>query len=459
MLKNNLQYFLLGLILLVHAFLLTKLIFFPYPEFFVYPYLTNAGLKPYSQIMDQHFPGLMFLPVNFDNLGMNDEFSARIWLMVIVSITQLLIFFVSRAIFKSEKKALAVNLLYLIWQPFFEGWVLWIDTFLPLFLLPAFYLTFKIAESNKTDFRKLFLLGLFLGIGVVFKQIILPLAGLIFLYLIWQKKDPKPAMYFLAGIFPPVAAVVYYFFSIGVLKDFWYWTVVFNLTIFAQMGRKLPFFTGIVRAGFVTFFSALLIFLKNKKLAQILAIFIIGSLTAIYARFDFVHFQPVLPFALIATVAGFGEIWKQKWARFMLAGYLAVIVWWLSIFYSGHLSGKVMFFDAQTKMIAGKIKQYTNEGDKIFIFGAVPHLYQMSKTLPAGDLFIFQFPWFVLVTEEKFLEGLKKDDPEIVVSDRTVEIEGKKITEFAKDLDQYIQQKYQLIDQVGVTQILRKSPH
>lgn len=456
MLKNNLQYFLLGLILLVHAFLLTKLIFFPYPEFFVYPYLTNAGLKPYSQIMDQHFPGLMFLPVNFDNLGMNDEFSARIWLMVIVSITQLLIFFVSRVIFKNGKKALAVNLLYLIWQPFFEGWVLWIDTFLPLFLLPAFYLTYKTVRIDKVNFKLPFLLGLFLGLAIIFKQIVIPLAFLVFLYLLWEKRNLKIAANFLAGLLLPIGVMTYYFFSIGVLKDFWYWTVTFNLTTFARFGKKAPFFSGVARVGFATAFSFLAIFLKDKKLAQVLGIFIIGSLMAIYARFDFVHFQPALPFILITTVAGFSEIWKQKWARFILAGYLAVIVWWLSIFYSGHLSGKVMFFDAQTKEIANKIKQYTKAGDKIFIFGAVPHLYQMSKTLPAGDLFVFQFPWFVLVTEEKFLEGLKKDDPEIVVSDRTVEIEGQKITEFAKGLDEYILANYETIDSIGTTRIMRK---
>ena len=93
MLKNNLQYFLLGLILLVHGLLLTKLIFFPYPELFIYPYLTNHGLLPYSQILDQHFPGLMFLPLNFDNLGMTSEVSARIWLISIVLITHILLFF------------------------------------------------------------------------------------------------------------------------------------------------------------------------------------------------------------------------------------------------------------------------------------------------------------------------------------------------------------------------------
>src|SRR3989338_3479932 len=72
-------YLFLGLILLTHILILSKLIYFPYPELFIYPYLTNHGLKPYSQIIDQHFPGLMFLPLNLDNLGMTTPEIARIW--------------------------------------------------------------------------------------------------------------------------------------------------------------------------------------------------------------------------------------------------------------------------------------------------------------------------------------------------------------------------------------------
>ncbi len=438
------------LIIAAHLSVLSKLIFFPYPEFFVYPYLTNAGLKPYSQILDQHFPGLMFLPFNFDNLGMNDEIVARMWLMALVIITQLLIFFVSREIFKSEKKALVVNLLYLIWQPFFEGWVLWIDTFLPLILLPAFYALYK---------DKIFLTGLLLGMGIVFKQVLIPLSGLVLIYLIWEIRKMRVIGRYLFGLSLPVILMVTYFFSIGVIKDFWYWTIVFNLTTFAQYGRKGPFFTGVARVGFAIAASCGVFFSKDKRMVKTLIIFVLGSLAALYARFDFVHFQPALPFVLIATVLGFSAIWKQKWARLILTGYLVVIVWWLSVFYSGHLSNKVMFFDEHTKAIAQKIRQYTKEGDKIFIFGAVPHLYQMTKTKPAGDVFVFQFPWFVMVTEERLLEGLKKDHPEIVVSDRTVAIEGQKITEFGKGLDEYIQQNYQAVDQVGSTQILRKFTH
>ena len=134
---------LLVFIVLVHSLILTKLQFFPYPELFIYPYLNNSGLKPYQEILDQHFPGLMFLPINFDNLGMTDPQIARIWLIFIVIIIQLFLFLIARSILKSEKKALFVNILYLFWQPFFEGWVFWIDNLLPLLLLPSFYCLYK----------------------------------------------------------------------------------------------------------------------------------------------------------------------------------------------------------------------------------------------------------------------------------------------------------------------------
>src|SRR5689334_6091028 len=126
--------FILLLIIVVHVFVLYNLIFFPYPEFFVYPYLTNNGLVPYKQIFDQHFPGLMFLPINFNNLGLLTPEIARVWAAAIIIIVHGLLFFVTSRIVKNPIKALVANLFFLMWQPFLEGWVLWIDSFLPLFL-------------------------------------------------------------------------------------------------------------------------------------------------------------------------------------------------------------------------------------------------------------------------------------------------------------------------------------
>lgn len=433
--------FFLAAIILVHIFVLTKLIYFPYPELFIYPYLTNHGLKPYSRILDQHFPGLLFLPVNFNNLGMNTAETARMWSIALVVIIQLMIFFIGSKIFKSRKKALLVNTLYLAWQPFFEGWVLWIDSFLPLLLLPAFYALYK---------KKFFITGVLLGLAVVFKQTIIPLSVFVLAYIFLTKKDLKTILFYLSGLFIPVGLMLIYLMSIGVFRDFWYWTIIFNLTTYAKFGRgagpTLAHFSRVL----LVFGCAFLVIRKIRlPEAQILLIFLTGTLLGLFTRFDFVHFQPALPFALIATVYGLG--------RFSFAGiYGLILVWWLGIFYKGHLGDRIISFDSSTKELAVKIRDYTAPGEKIFVYGAGPHLYQMSGTLPAGDIFVFQFPWFFRVSQDRILAGIIKDRPAIIVSDRTVEVEGDKLTDFTQDIDRYILENYEKIDNVGDTEILRR---
>ncbi len=447
MLGNKIAVIFLTLIIISHAFILTKIIFFPYPELFIYPYLTNHGLKPYAQILDQHFPGLMFLPLNFDNLGMNNEVAARVWLIGIVIITQVLLFFIARHFIKSNYKALLVNVLYLAWQPFFEGWNLWIDNFLPIVLLPAFYSVYK---------KKFIFTGVLIGMGVIFKQTLIPLSILVLFYIFWSERNLKMGLKYLLGVIPPVALMVLYFVDIGVFPDFWYWTVVFNLTIYAAAGTQIPTSIGFIsRVLFVYAASLFSIFFKHKRLVIIFLMFLTGSLVGAFDRANFVHFQPSLPLAILGTVLGFFSLPKKKMIL-SFGLYLVVLIWWQNIFYKGHISNKVLFFDQQTYALANKIKKYTKPGEKIFVFGAAPHLYQMSQTLPAGNVFVFQFPWFLKVAQERILEGIKLDQPEIIVADRTAETENIKITDFAKDLDQYIQKNYQVIDSVGTAEILHR---
>lgn len=440
---------LLGLILLSHVLILTKLIFFPYPELFIYPYLTNHGLLPYKQILDQHFPGLMFLPINFDNLGMNNPETARIWLIATVLITHAFLFVISRKILKSDYQALLVNLLYLIWQPFFEGWVLWIDNFLPFFLIPAFYFLYN---------RKFFISGVLVGLAVVFKQVMIPLAIMLSFYVWWESKEFKKTRNFFVGLIIPIFLMIIYLISIGVFNDFFYWTVIFNLTIFAKYGRgERADFAHLSRVILV-FGSAFLTLGKiRERSIQILLIFLIGSLIGLTTRFDFVHFQPALPFAVLATILGVVKLGKLGiFGNVAVVVYLLIVAWWLNIFYQGYIGSKVFFFDEQTYKIAGKIMQYTKPNDKIFIFGAAPHLYQMSKTLPAGNIFVFQFPWFFQVAQDRILAGIKQDKPNIVVVDKTVKIEDIAITEFGSNIYIYLRENYEKIDNVGDTEILRK---
>src|SRR5690349_17355980 len=97
-------------IIVVHLLIISKLIFFPYPEMFLFPYLKNGGLNPYSQIIDQHFPGLLLLPVNFATFGMTNPEIARLWLMGIVVINQIFIYSITKRFFIKSNWAILANL-------------------------------------------------------------------------------------------------------------------------------------------------------------------------------------------------------------------------------------------------------------------------------------------------------------------------------------------------------------
>jgi dolichyl-phosphate-mannose--protein O-mannosyl transferase len=207
----------LGLVCFLHIYILSQLIFFPYPELFVYPYLTNHGLLPYKEIFDQHFPGLFFLPLNFERLGLTNEYIARYWQYGLVIISQVSLFFISRRIFKNDFKALIVNFLYLLWQPFFQGWVLWINNILTILYLVAFLLIIEIPVKNAQ--KRLFLLGLVLGLAIVFKQVALPLAGLIGIYLLYTFRISKNIFSFIAGLLLPIFSIISCFASMINFKN------------------------------------------------------------------------------------------------------------------------------------------------------------------------------------------------------------------------------------------------
>lgn len=447
-------YFLLVIILALHSFILTRLLFFPYPELFVYPYLTNKGLIPYKQIFDQHFPGLLFLPINLNNLGMTTPETARIWLVGIVLLTQLLIFFISKKIYLNTKLSLFACVFYLIWQPFLEGYVLWIDNFLPLFLLPAFYFLYFGLTRRKN--LNLFLAGLFLGICILFKQMAIPLSAMLFLVLVFYHQPVRTLTFYLIGLIPIPLLLIIYFVMIQDFKEFFYWTVVFNLTTFVIYGKKLPSLSGLIKI--IGIYSPIIFFpkLKDQKLIVILLVFIFGSLSGDFARFDFVHFQTSLPFIAILSTGLCLRTLNYKIFRWLILIYIAMTCFWLVSFYKGHLSSQIMFFDSQTYQIAFEIKKRSSTNDEIFILGPPPHLYQISDRIPAGRIFVFQFPWFLRVSQDKFLQALKSSQPKLIVRDNSVVIEGNSVTSFASDLESYINQNYIIINRIGTIEFLTK---
>ena len=286
---------LIVLLQLIHLGLLWAMEFYPYPELIIYPYLRSLGWLPYTQIIDQHFPGVMFFPINLHSLGFSDPHSLKIVLLLVVLLS-------SAFIYKISKSWLAIAL-YAVWQPFFGGSQLWIDLLLPLFTLPAFILFER---------KKWFLSGLFLGLGVIIKQTLVPLVVFAAILIIWRYRSrslPILASFGLAALIP-AAIMLAHFSRLGILPDFWFWTFSFNLSKHAQQGGLATPINQLLKLSWpvaVVFLSVLL-----QKKSRVIFGWLVFSVLGGISRFGFVHLQPAVPFFVIIYSQLVSLIYKKN---------------------------------------------------------------------------------------------------------------------------------------------------
>lgn len=439
------------IIICLHLFILSKLIFFPYPELFIYSYLTKIGLIPYKQIFDQHFPGVMFFPINLATLGIDTPNEARILHLGIVAITHLILFKISKKLFKSSLILYFPNLLYLLWQPFFEGYILWIDSFAVPLLLLGFYFLIDIKKK-----KHLFYSGLFLGMSLLFKQVVAPLIFFLWTYQFYLLKSFKKTMPYLLGLTIPVSVLIIWITALHVWREFFYWTVTFNLTTFSQMGRKYPDLNGLVKTlpiiG-IGIISLIFGYTRKLKYTTLITIFLIGSLAFAYARFDFVHLQPTLAFSIIATTFLVRKL-STYTLKVWLFSYFLISLILLIPFYKNNWGKRTLFFGEFEKNISEKVLKYADSGETIFALGTTPHVYYLTKTRPPGNVFVFQFPWFMQVAEQKILQGILADPPKVVIRDKNAKVGGLNLIEFMPNIGKYIENYYKVIDHVGGTEIM-----
>lgn len=439
-------------IIFFHVYLLTRLIFFPFPELFIFPYLINKGFLPYTQIWDNHFPGPFFLPINVGTLGLLNEVTARYWQVGFVVITHILIFYITKLITKNTKVSLFANFLFLVWNPFLGGWALWIDSFMGVFYLIAFVFAYKFLVQKNKHFLNVFFVGLFLGISFTIKQIALPVAFSVFLILFLNYRKPKTFFIFALGFLPLNIIIFLYLYSIGVFKEFWYWTFIYNLSDSAKLALKSPEIQELFKT-FLIYSPILMVFkLKEKSIAFLFIAFVFSGLVGYADRFDTIHLQPTLPFIVIlSSILLFlmrGIIMKSFFLPLFLTLYLLFTVFWLSAFYSTYFLKDVWYFDKQTLYVSSHLKQLTKPDEEVFIFGPVSSVYVFSGTVPVGKVYTLIFPWTMAVVEDKYVEVLTKNPPRIILRDLTTVTDGKRISEFAPKIDNLIKKNYETFESI-----------
>jgi len=226
------------------------------------------------------------------------------------------------------------------------------------------------------------------------------------------------------------------------------------------MGSKLPDLFGFIKV--LPLFAVSFVFLAltyfKKKSTEILMItfFIIGSLVFSFARFDYIHLQPAVPFAIIGIVLGLKELQKKN-IHYYLGLYLLFSILFIIPFYKASFGDKVLFFGDNEEKISNAVLRYVNSGNSVFAFGTTPHLYYLTKTRPPGNVFVFQFPWFMVEAEEKILQGIITDPPEIIVRDKNAEVENMNLVKYMPKIKAHIDRYYKVVDKIDGTEIMVKN--
>ncbi|OGM08977.1 hypothetical protein A2159_02795 [Candidatus Woesebacteria bacterium RBG_13_34_9] len=320
-------------------------------------------------------------------------------------------------------------------------------------MLLGFFFTCEYFEKKKLI--NLFLAGLFIGFSIFIKQAVILLAIALFIFIFLKNRKIYSALVFSIGTGIPLMLLLYWIFYHGIFDEFIYWTIIFNFEIYAKMADKLPTLNQWLRIlvyiiPFVYLLSVLA--LKNIKIF-ILGLFCLSLLPMAFARFEFIHLQPAITFIIL----GIALVFSTKMGRmknYLLTAFITFNLIWVPIFYKNHYGKFVFFFDQTTLAVADRIKSLTNLNDSIYVLGSQPILYPLSNRLPAGRVFTANLPWNMLVAEPLILKGLMADKPALVVRDSTATIDDTEVADFTANLNQFVNEYYYKIDEIGTNEIL-----
>ena len=415
-----------GLSITVFVFILSRMSFFPYSEMLTETYFQKIGMLPYTQINDQHFPGLFLLPINLQSLGFDSVIKLR-WLHLgLMVINSLLIYFLT-------KKQLAV-ITYLVFFAIWEGNTLWVDSFVATLALIGF-----ISLYSKWVFKNLlthFLTGLIFGLSLMFKQHGILLCLVAGVWVLAQRPKLLHLVGFLLGGALPMGIAVLYLYVLGVWNDFWFWTVAHNLTGYIGLEGRWPMMGELARFLLLlipSYFGLTQILPRLK--AVLVGSFALAAAIYIFPRFGLIHAQVLLPILIFLV----SKTVKLNWL------VLAAGLIFLSRIGAKDIPGKVYFYDQATESTVEYVRQNATLNRPIYTYGVNDNIYHLTSTRPPQWIWIELLKGNMIAgVEDTLINSLYLDPPQFILVDPYAQIDGEKISEFTPKLWQYISGRYKL---------------
>jgi len=410
--QKNHTTIILSLIIILHILILLQTVFWPAAEFRILPYLTAKGLVPYKDIIDQHFPGIFFFPINLFTIGLANPLGLRLMQIFIVASTHVAIYLITRKLKNSGRYSFYSNIMYVFAQTLFEGYVLWIDSFISPLVLISYLLL--ISETKGAGFRLTFLSGIFLSLALLFKQLIVLVFGLVFIVLLLFRANKKRIFMFALGFVLPVIFMLIYFSSRQLMNDFFYWTIIFNSKVYPEYAFRLPTLKEILILFVITApFIVLTVreYIKEKRRNILfLSAYALPLLIFIYGRYDFVHLQPFIPFACIFI--SIGPFLKRPRFHYAFA-YLLIFILMCTLQLS-KLGEYTTFIENTHELSIREINRLNNEGFTIYL-DSHHELYQLTGTFPYNYKYVPKLPWYLDKEKNIFSESFFIKRPDLLM--------------------------------------------
>jgi len=403
-------------------------------EFTLYPFLASHGFLPYKNIIDQHFPAIFFGPLSLPAFLTVNPWPLLGIFIITLCLTDVLLY--ATLIRLKAHHPLMWLVFYIVSSSYFSGNVLWIETFINLFLSGWIFLSF-----SKSKFS-CFVSGLLISQILLLRPTILP--ALIFLIFgLSLPLTPTLILGFVSGFAVPGIYILRH----GLLQDFYRLAFDFNGRVYPQSALLLPAKRQIVTL--VLWLSPALYHLWKKK--KILLLLSLASLLLlIYPRFGYEHLQPLF---LLTTI-----YWALNSGKSNLVLHALVLIFLcLNILSSIRHPYGNYFLSPEVKSISQTTKALP--GDTIYLLGASDLIYPLSGKVPPGLVYLPSLPWYYSQTDfvDRVIRSLSDKKTPVLVDYSTI-VDGINIVENSGSIYEYIKMNFIEGQKIGNYQIFFPNP-
>lgn len=403
------------------------------------------GIIIYKDFVLHHTPLLRFILYGFSKVFGNNAHTLRLYSFVVAEIMAVLVYLSSKRI--SKKSASFSMLLFgILMFPLFNNFHLEEAT-VAVLLLASIYFTFRYIDMRKKT--AVFMVGVFLASSVMVKQnavfASIPLVLVVLLDGLRRKTGIKKIIgSFVSlslGILVVVLPIIYYFYANNALYDFFYYNVIFNLTIYKEHATAYALTGGIQRAWplVLAFFPLGYIIWQKRENTQfflkavLLFLLIPLLLPALLPSFLPVRLLPlfgssVLAWGVVAEESFVEKSLRNKFAHFLLPLSLAIFVLgelnFLGSYYTYNFpinfpNNSLLYdYGQDEKDVVEWLKENTEKGTKVMNMAHHPISF-LSGRLPANK-YIYLLPWLVMPYEESTRE-ISDSPPRLVIRDLATE--------------------------------------